>query len=249
MLARRATPSERVRFQALSLFATFALFYLVKMGLAPRIAHYGFYLAMPAFVLSATLLISLVPQQLVGSLSGSRAFRIAVIAFLAILSIRYVDASRARYSAKTMPIGLPADAIYAYHPMLDPRTVPAAQATVWLESNLRPGDTFVALPEGLMLNYLTRHRNPTRFLTFTYPEILAFSEDAMLDDLQRTSPDYVVLVHRDPSEYGVGMWGQDPRYGRRIMSWVDRNYRPVIRFGSEPFNDKQAFGIKILKRR
>ncbi len=249
VLAREADPAERARFEALSLFATFALFYLVKMGLAPRIAHYGFYLAMPAFVLSTALLISLVPQQLVVSVSGIRAFRIAVIAFLAILSMRYVDASRARYSAKTTPIGPPADAIYAYHPMLDPRTVPAAQSAAWLETNLRPGETFVAIPEGLMLNYLTRHPNPTRFLTFTYPEILAFRETAMLDDLERTSPDYVVLVHRDPSEYGVGMWGQDPRYGKRIMSWVDRNYRPVIRFGSEPFNDKQAFGIKILKRR
>jgi len=249
LLSRRAEPAERARLGALVLIAAFALVALLKLGLAPRIAHYGFFLAMPAFVLVATLLVSLVPLRLGGTPRGAAAFRITAIAFVALLSAHFMNESRLVYLRKTVPIGAPADAIVAYHPQFDPRTLPTMFAVEWLNRNLKPDDTFVAMPEGLILNFLTRRPNPTRYLTFTYPEILAFGEDAMLDDLRRTAPDYILLVHRDSSEYGVDMWGRDPRYGMRIMKWVDANYLPIGRFRDEPFVEPRSFGIKVMKRK
>jgi hypothetical protein len=75
----------------------------------------------------------------------------------------------------------------------------------------------------------------------------AWPEDVARADFEAHPPDYVLLVHRDTREFGVGYFGNSPLYGRKIMDWVNVNYRPVARFGAEPFViDK--FGIKILER-
>lgn len=249
LLARRAENVDRARLSTLVLLAAFAAMSLLKMGLAPRIAHYGFFLAMPAFVLLAALMVSQLPTRLAGSPRGTVAFQVAAVVFFALLALHCMMASRSRYLLKTAAVGPPPDTVVAYHPRLDPRTAPTIHAVEWLNANLQPGETFVAIPEGLMLNYLTRRPNPTRYLTFTYPEIQAFGEDAMTDEFRRTPPDYILLVHGDPSGYGVGMWGRDPRYGQRLMRWVDANYVPIGRFRDEPFVHPRAFGIKVLKRR
>jgi hypothetical protein len=79
-------------------------------------------------------------------------------------------------------------------------------------------------------------------------EEIVFGEDVMLDAFGRRPPDYVLLVHKNTSEFGFGAFGDDPRYGRRIMEWVRPRYEPVALFGAEPFVG-QAFGIRILKRK
>jgi hypothetical protein len=69
----------------------------------------------------------------------------------------------------------------------------------------------------------------------------------MLRDLRAHPPDFIALVQRDHTEFGVGPFGVDPRNGRGIMSWVARSYRRVHRIGAEPFRGR-GFGIVILRR-
>ena len=108
-------------------------------------------------------------------------------------------------------------------------------------------ENFPGFPEGIMLNYLARRRARTTCMNYVMTEIILFGEKNLLDQLREDPPDYVLLVHKDTSEFGVGFFGQDPRYGREIMTWVNRNYRPVAQFGAEPFRSRR-FGIRILKR-
>ncbi len=49
------------------------------------------------------------------------------------------------------------------------------------------------------------------------------------------------------SEYGVKFFGQD--YGRRLISWIMRDYRAAARFGQPPFEEGTRFGIQLLVRR
>ena len=68
----------------------------------------------------------------------------------------------------------------------------------------------------------------------------------MVEDLKARPPDYVMMVHNNPSEFGVAPFGTDPRFGKQIMGWVNRHYEPVVLIGSEPLQSRN-FGIKILK--
>ncbi len=78
-------------------------------------------------------------------------------------------------------------------------------------------------------------------------EVWAYGEQTMLAAYQKNSPDYIVLVQRDSSEYGVPYFGKQKGYGYDVMQWVRQNYKPVELIGSEPLQSG-AFGIEILKR-
>jgi hypothetical protein len=78
-------------------------------------------------------------------------------------------------------------------------------------------------------------------------EMIIFGEETMLAGLKKRPPDYVVLVHKDTSEFGVGRFGIDRRYGQQMMDWVNQRYEPLVRIGDEPFRGN-GFGIKILVR-
>ena len=84
-------------------------------------------------------------------------------------------------------------------------------------------------------------------INFMMTEMIVFGEDAIVGSLDAHPPDYVLLVDKDTSEFGVGPFGIDPTYGRRIMGWVGQHYDAAVLFGSEPFRGR-GFGIKILKR-
>ena len=81
-----------------------------------------------------------------------------------------------------------------------------------------PDATFVALPEGITLNYLSRRPTTVPVINFMMTEMIVFGEDAITNALARRPPDYVVLVDKDTSEFGVGAFGVDPRYGQRVMA-------------------------------
>jgi hypothetical protein len=104
------------------------------------------------------------------------------------------------------------------------------------------------LPEGVMLNYLSRRVNPSRFTNMMMTEMITFGGATIADDLARSRPDFVLLVHKNTDEFGVGFFGHDRRYGARIMDYINAQYSPLRLFGAEPFVADQ-FGIKILGRK
>jgi hypothetical protein len=73
-----------------------------------------------------------------------------------------------------------------------------------------------------------------------------FGEDRILRALQATPPTYVVLVHRDYTEYGFRFFGRD--YGQSIEKWLMQNYRTAQLIGAVPLRDDR-FGVLIAKRR
>jgi hypothetical protein len=78
--------------------------------------------------------------------------------------------------------------------------------------------SLLVIPEGVMLNYLLRKPTPTKAYNFT-PDWLD-RRDQVLDGLQRTPPDYVVLITRDMREFGVDHFGDSPEHGEEILKWV-----------------------------
>ncbi len=243
---RRRSREELARLATLALFALLSLGLLAKMGLATRFDHYGFALAMPAALLLVAGLTSGLPRLLPaghGAVAGSLAAAAVAAALVAI-----VGQSAARLAPKDLPVGRGADRLLAAGPPASLRGQRIAEALDRLESLLPAGATLVVLPEGAGINYWIRHRNPSRYLLFLPTEIAAFGESAMLADLGANPPDFAVLAHRDPGEFGVGPFGRDPRNGARLRAWLDARYERVARIGPEPFGS-DGFGLLILRRR
>ena len=71
--------------------------------------------------------------------------------------------------------------------------------------------------------------------------------EAILADVQANPPDFVALVHRENREFGTGPWGEDPRFGRDLMEWVEAHYRFEDAIGAEPYAGR-GFGVTILRR-
>lgn len=243
----------------LAFWVVLALILLLKIFFRPSISHYGFVLAMPAVILLVITLVHLLPKALAVHGGSSLILRGLVTVTLLVDLCVLLTWSNYFYSHENYVVGTGNDAILTYDPrprdreeapyLLPylPRGEAMNQLLQQIESRMAPGANFVVLPEGVMVNYLTRRRNPTPFVNFMPPEMAIFSESAILEALQAHPPDYVILIHKDTAEYGVGFFGADPAYGKLIMTWVVRRYRPVWQTQHEPLQDKN-FGIKLLQR-
>jgi hypothetical protein len=234
------------RLAALALWSALAFVLTGKMVLNSRLEHYGFYLAMPAFLTVTAVLVGEIPRHPVRP-GGGLAFRClmsgAILAYL-VISLRV---SFFWYGQKVYPVGSGPDRILTYGPEKSEVGPDVNQALEQIGKMMKSSDTFVALPETSMLNYLSRHGEPTPYHTFMLTELTAYGEDRIRDALERCPPDYVLLVERDTSEFGINYFGQSPRYGMSIMTWVDQNYKPVWLAGNMPLRNGR-FGILILQR-
>jgi hypothetical protein len=247
-LCRRSESETFRRWAPLALWAVFSLVLLGKMFLYPRFFHYGFVLAMPATLLLVACLVYLVPAASRARLGGGGALRAVSLAAIAAGVLFLLRWSDAVYAHKDFVVGEKGDAILVENPAHDGRGRVFSAALKRLEAIMPPEATLLALPEGASLNYWLRRTNPTRYNLFLPEEIEAFGGDErILQDLRAHPPDFIALVHRDYTEFGVGPFGVDPRNGRGIMNWVAGNYRRVGRIGAEPFHGR-GFGIAILRR-
>ena len=236
------------RYSNLLVWSALALALRAKMLFFVRVYDYGFYLALPASLILVVVLVWLIPHGLAARGAAGKLFRNLCLLMLVFGALDYLRFSQFFYRAKTLPIGAQGDLILGYNRELQPRDALAAEALAWIQKQTPPDATLVALPEGVMLNYLSRRKNPAPFLNFTPFETMVYGEDTMVKSFQAHPPDYVLLVHkRDQEDYGVGFFGQDPNYGRIIMDWIGRHYQPVALFGSMPLRDERS-GILILKR-
>ena len=94
-------------------------------------------------------------------------------------------------------------------------------ALEWIEKNVPPDGTLAVLPEGTTINYLSRRVNPTPCLDWTPTVLTAFGQAGMTAAFEKNPPDYIFLVERDTSEFGIGYFGAFAGLRRRIdaMDW------------------------------
>lgn len=229
------------------LWSVFALGMLAKQGVFPRIWHTGFALAMPAFVGAAFLFLWLLPEFLEARHQvPRRPMRLAAFGVLLLACIQLAYLSAQFYSAKNLPVGFGADRILARGP--SGNAVEARNfnlALDWIEKNVPPHATLAAIPQGALLNFLSRHANSTPCLDWNPTLFAVFGATNMFAALTNHPPDYIALVEWQTFEFDTGYFGT-AGFGGDVMAWIQANYRTVARFGSEPLQNG-LFGIKILK--
>jgi hypothetical protein len=237
----RGDESRRDRAALVAALAAFALVLLTKMALNARVQHYGFALAMPATLVTVAALVGWAPALVARAGGDGRALRAVAVA-LVLAHIGGVLANAApRLARQTERLGDGADALHG-----DDRAVPLRAALDEIRRRVGPSASLVALPEGIVLNYLARRDSPVRYVQYSPLSFILWGEDRIVADFERAPPDFVALVHRDNTHEGARWFGRD--YGRRLRGWVDANYEPVWSTGAVPV-EQPGGGIVLLERR
>jgi hypothetical protein len=242
----RGDSAQRQTVIPLLLIAIFSLGVLSKMLLNCRIYQYGFYITLPALVLVSVVLIWYLPHWLEKRGGGGTNFRRAMILFLVVLSVHYLWKGAGFFRLKTYPVALAQnDRIMAFQEATDARGLLVDKALQWIDRNVPRNQSMLVVPEGVLLNFLARRENPTRYNNFMLPELIHYGEDAILREFILHQPDVVLFVlGKDSSEYGVGPFGLDPDNGKMIVDWIESAYHPVMTYGGDPL-EGNALGIKI----
>jgi hypothetical protein len=236
------------------LWNVFGLALLAKLGFFTRIWHYGFALAMPAFAGAVYLFVWLLPVLLEQRYQVRfHLFRMAACLVLITGFVHLFLRSESYYLRKNVPVGRGGDKIMAYGPSVNPFHDNVQLALSWIQKNVPPEATLTVLPEGAMINYLSRRLSPNPYLVWLPPEMEMFGQTNMAAAFEKNSPDYVVILERSTAEYGVGYFGYYPRYGTELMQWIDDHYDRVCPApdpaGKSAPQDQSFFELQILKRR
>ena len=241
-LTRRESDPQRRARQVLGLACLlYALALLLKMFFNVQVFRYGFALALPASLAFVVILLEVVPDWIERRGGNRWAFRSAALGIFAAVAFVQLHATQDWFERRTVRVGSGYDTFLA-----DDRDAAFARLSDRVEQLAQPDETLAVFPEGVMLNYLARMRNPTPFVNFMPPELIIFGEDRMVEALDMHPPTWVVYVDRSAREYGYRALGQD--YGLSLMSWIQNNYLPVESVSYESARSDRPPFATILRR-
>jgi hypothetical protein len=251
-MTSRVTLKQRALFPLL--WNVFGLALLAKMGFFTRISHYGFALAMPAFAGAVYLFVWLLPMLLAQRYQVRfHLFRATAGLVLMTGFVHLFLRSEFYYLQKNVPVGRGGDKIMAYDPTVDPFHGKVEVALSWVQKNVLPEATLAVLPEGAMINYLSRRVNPTPCLAWVPPVMAVFGQTNMTAAFKANPPDYILIIARNTSEFGVGYFGYYHEYGTELMQWIEHHYDRVYPVadstGKSPSGNQSFSRLQIWKRR
>jgi hypothetical protein len=246
----RSQASDAARLVLTAALAALSGGLLLRIVLHANSFHYGFALAMPATMLSITLLVGWLPARVE---RGGLIVRAAMIAMWLAIGYAHVRMNAAWIARRSHVVSAAGDAFRAdsYGPI-------AQQAIGYLNSSTSDAktssgaQTLVCMPEGLLINFLARRVNPTPDLNFSPPALVMYGEGNILSRLRAHPPDFIALINTDDAIYrphdAPGPWLFGKNFARDIGSWIRQNYQAVELFGAMPYKSDLP-GILLLHRR
>ena len=226
----------------------FALGMLGKIVLVPSIRFYGFAHAMPAYLLLMGTLLTALP-----SIVERRLGKEATRNFLLLLSIAILldiggKARIDQYLAreKTIAIGTLDDRFFVSDSFSNPSYRDFLLAAPAL---IHAGSTLTAIPEGAMINYLLRLPLGVPIMNYMRTEYMIFGKDRIEGDLFAHRPDFILVTHKETSDFGYPLYGKMPEYGADVMAWLKREYEQIALFGEQPLTRADSEGVALWRRR
>lgn len=241
VFARQRHGREQARRTALRLaLVAFAFTMLLKMLLNARLYHYGFALAMPAVLVLVVAACDWLPAAMQRLGGYPPIFLAAALAVWLVAMGTHLRVNASFFAKKTVRVGSGADGFLA-----DDRGAYVCKALAEVLRRVSRGQTVAVLPDGVMLNYLSRRPNPTPYPDAMPLIVAMYGEENILEAYRAAPPDFVVLVHKDTSASGYRFFGRD--YAKRLFAWIEASYRPAVTIGAPPLRDHR-FGIQLLQR-
>jgi hypothetical protein len=166
-------------------------------------------------------------------------FAAAAVAMFSVAGVLYGRAQAKWIGDKTQRIGVGGDQFRA-----DNRAALVKAVVARIVRQLPTGKTLAVLPEGCMINYLSKRHNSTPYIHLMPVEAMLFGEEPILAAFRAHPPDMIVLVNKDTTEFGFPFFGHD--YAKPLGGWIATHYRQVLLLGQPPFQSDQ-FGIALLE--
>jgi hypothetical protein len=188
---------------------------LARMILRARIDHFGFFQAALAGMVAAAVMVSEIPRWTGAGRLGRRLAALQIVLVLAAACFSFTSQSAMIRADQTQPVAGGRDRFYAFDPEVDETGL----LVNWAVGQLRkvpPQATLQVLPEGVMINYLSRRIKPL-------PDDFN-KEDLYVKQMAQAPPDYVLLITRDLREYGITQFGAPGQLGEKIVPWLRENY-------------------------
>jgi hypothetical protein len=237
---RCADRSVRERLLLQLSLCIFALVLLLRILFHVRFNHYGFCLAAPASVVLIAAGHRFLART-VAALGGQPLVAQGLMTvLLGMVLLGYITISQWHFQQKQFHVGAGVDGFLA-----DGRAAFLVPTMNFLAEHRTEDATLAVFPEGIMANYLLRMRNPTPYGLFIPMDVRIYGEPKMLASLRASPPMWILLVHRDDTEYGVRFFGRD--YAHTIANWLQENYQIIGRAGAQPFCS-DSFGILVGRR-
>jgi hypothetical protein len=214
---------------------------LARMALFARVYHFGYFQAALAGMVAAAIMAGEVPLW-VGEGRAGRVVAAGGALLVLTLGCRAIAAKSNEIRAgQTQPIGAGSDRFYAFDREIDP----TGTLVDWVVKHLAgvpPAATLLVLPDGLSINFLTRHVSPL-------PDVwTAGPEESLVERLRETPPDYVAMLSLNLEERGIEHYGTPGNPGHLLVEWVKQNYVPITSWG-EPFSGTRMKGATVLRRK
>lgn len=217
----------------------FAGLTLGKIALNAHLYRYGFVLAVPATVAVIVALLDWLPAWLETRGADPVLFRRVALTAIAMVAMLFLAAHTDRLRAYRIPVGDGGDRFLA-----DERARPLNAMVAEINQRLGPGDRLMVVPEGVMLNYLTRRPSSSPYPTFLPPEMVMFGEDRVVASLRDDPPEFVVLLDRPMAEYGL-RFGEE--YPSSMLRWIRKRYtREIVVAGIA--SPGASFGLELWRR-
>jgi len=228
-------------------FIIFAFVMVLKMILRVTINVYGFALTMPATLVVVAGLVYHVPRLAAKNAQSTTFIRALSIILLAVFLVVEIGAISDTYLIRNYPIATDKEEIITFDAVLNAEGPVINETIKKINETVKPNENFLVIPEGILLNYLTRRDNPSPYTAFLLGDLVMHHEEKMVEKLNRRLPDYVILIDRSVGEWGFKKFGVDT--GTKISGWVIKNYVPVCTIGNIPFQGSQLCnGVIIAKR-
>lgn len=239
---RRAAPSTRSGGNStILLLNVFALLLLIRIPLNATAAHYGFALAMPGTLMLVLWAIDGAPCWVAARGLNERPFKIAVIAVVGLFALSHLQMSAGYMTLRQFALGEDGDAM-----KVDLRGAVVSKAVETVTRHVAADQTLVTLPEGAMVNYLSRRRSTVSHTVFHPTALSMYGESALLSELQARPPDYILAFSReirDLREFGCVRFGED--CAQRIVAWQRDLYAPVVAGVSQ---GRRLFTLLVRKK-
>ena len=240
-MLRSLNLATKVRAGCCLIAAVYAFGLLLKMILNARIFHYGFALAMPAAIVVLVALWNGGAAWLRQRGGRIVIYRAVMLAMWIVIVLAHLWLSDRIIDNKSNVVGTGGDRFIA-----GPRGQVVNETLKRLTQFAKPQETFLVLPEGEILNFLSRRRNPIRYGNFNPASVVLYGEDQMRAELRAHPPNVIVVAHVDYSSYAHRFFGRD--YGRSIFQWLLENYEPVDRVGAPVGNVENRPGMVVFRR-
>jgi hypothetical protein len=208
------------------IWSILALILLARIMGNAMFHYYGFSLAFPAYLLLFPLICQVAPtvwNRFFPSSHGFAPFAVAtaICTLTCALTIR-----QPFFAHKDFAVTAGKDLLFDWTPNFSPRGL-AMKALLADLLARKTNEPILGLPDGHMINYLTRTPRPRPF-SLSLGELMEFGEAKILQSYQEAKPQFIFVS--EPEDYDdKNGFGQ--KYGQSILAWVKSEYRFVQTYG------------------